>query len=84
MPARNNQPERTVRQQIWVRTCQISGGKKCTLTVTCVIACEIDPPEGVKPLEWRLLTNRSVETLGQAMEIIDCSLNSNISRPGGA
>ncbi len=27
MPARNNQPERTVRQQIWVRTCQISGGK---------------------------------------------------------
>ena len=71
MPARNNQPERTVRQQIWVRTCQISGGKKCTLTVTCVIACEINPPEGVKPLEWRLLTNRSVETLGQAMEIID-------------
>ncbi len=38
---------------------------------TCVIACEINPSEGVKPLEWRLLTNRSVETLGQAMEIID-------------
>ena len=31
---RNNQPERTARQHIRVRTCQISGGKKCTLTVT--------------------------------------------------
>jgi hypothetical protein len=27
--------------------------------------------EGVKLLEWRLLTNRTVETPGQAMEIID-------------
>jgi hypothetical protein len=46
-------------------------GKKCTLTVTCVIACEVNTPEGVKPLEWRLLINRTVETPGQAMEIID-------------
>jgi hypothetical protein len=29
---------------------------------------EVDPAEGVKPLEWMLLTDVAVETLGQACE----------------
>ena len=32
---------------------------------------EIDPPPGVKPLEWVLLTNREVATLEDAWERVD-------------
>ncbi|EGV27649.1 hypothetical protein ThidrDRAFT_4538 [Thiorhodococcus drewsii AZ1] len=30
-----------------------------------------DAPKGVKPIEWRLLTNRSAETLEAAVELIE-------------
>jgi hypothetical protein len=36
-----------------------------------VVAKEIDPPAGSTPVEWRLLTNRTAETLAQAAELID-------------
>lgn len=39
--------------------------------MTCVIAREVDAPVGVKPLEWRLLTNRLVLNLESAVELID-------------
>ena len=41
------------------------------LEVTCVIAREVDAPPDVKPIEWRLLTNRTVDTLESAAELID-------------
>lgn len=36
-----------------------------------VEAREIDPPEGKNPLCWQLLTNLSVESLADAMEVIE-------------
>ena len=40
--------------------------------MTAVWAQESDAPVGIaKPLEWRLLTNRSVTTLDEAAELID-------------
>lgn len=35
------------------------------------MAREVGPPVGVKPVEWRVLTNRSANTLEQATELID-------------
>jgi hypothetical protein len=38
------------------------------LRLWVVRVCEVDPPQGVKPLEWILLTNRKVATLEDAWE----------------
>jgi hypothetical protein len=35
------------------------------------VARELDAPTGVKPVEWRLLTNRAAPTLADAIELID-------------
>ncbi len=40
------------------------------VTVTALRAREESPPAGVEPLDWRLLTNRSADTLAQAAELI--------------
>lgn len=73
MPARHGVKARTVRQQVWVRKVDLptGKGKDKTVSVTCVIACEIDAPVGTKPIEWRLLTNREVGTLAAAVELIE-------------
>jgi hypothetical protein len=39
--------------------------------MTCVIAQEIGAPQGVKPIEWRLLTNRQAESLEAVTELIN-------------
>ena len=41
-----------------------------TVTMTLVEAKEIDPPAGVKPLHWRLLTTIAAEDAGAASEIV--------------
>ena len=41
------------------------------MSATCIVAREIDAPKGVKPVEWRLLTNRAAPTLADAIELID-------------
>ncbi len=41
------------------------------MTVTAILAREEQPPAGEKPIEWRLLTNRSAETLETVVELID-------------
>lgn len=69
--ARENRKARSVRQQLWAREVEISDGKRGRLTVTCLIAREVGAPAGAKPVEWRLLTNRAVETREQAVELID-------------
>ena len=71
MPSRHGQAARLVRQQVFA--CQISlpdsqGGR---MRVTCLIAKEIGAPEGIKPIEWRLLTNRKAATLEAVVELID-------------
>jgi hypothetical protein len=37
--------------------------------VTCLIAKETGAPDGVKPVEWRLLTNRAAPTLDDLVEV---------------
>lgn len=67
LASRHGQAERTVRQRLWAHAVDLPTG----LRVTCVIAREVDAPAGVKPLEWRLLTNRPVLNLESAVELID-------------
>ena len=71
MAARDKQAARTVRHQLWTRSVEISDGKAGRITVACVVRREIGAPKGVKPIEWRLLTNRPAPTLEQAVELID-------------
>lgn len=41
------------------------------ITVWAVLAKEIDPPEGVDPIEWMLLTTMEVANFDQAVEKLD-------------
>jgi hypothetical protein len=45
--------------------------EKRPLPLWVVRVVEVNPPRGVKPLEWLLLTNRPVETLADAWERVD-------------
>ena len=65
------QKARTVRQQVRFRLVKMSDGRGGQLDAYCVIASEVDAPPGVQPIEWRLLTNRKVESFESAAELID-------------
>ena len=39
--------------------------------MTCIVASEIGTPEGVTPVQWRLLTNREAPTLAKVIELIN-------------
>lgn len=41
-----------------------------SLPMRAVHAVEVDPPAGVEPVEWMLLTNLPVENIGDALEVI--------------
>lgn len=68
---REKQKAREVRQQLWARPVLIGDGKKGQIEATCIVAREVGAPAGVKPVEWRLLSNRCASTLEQARELID-------------
>lgn len=69
--SRHGQKAREVRQQLWARRVEIPGGKSEPASATCVVAREIGVPAGVKPVEWRLLSNRAAPTLADVVELID-------------
>jgi hypothetical protein len=71
LDGRAKQKPREVRQQLWARPVLIGDGKKGQIEATCIVAREVNAPAGVKPVEWRLLTNRAATTLEQASELID-------------
>lgn len=73
LPSRQGQAEREVHQHVWARRISLPDGNGGTgrLLVTCVIAKELHPPEGVKAVEWRLLTNREAKTFESIVELID-------------
>ena len=71
LAARPGTKARIVRQQLWARRVELNAGKREAVTVTCLIAREIDAPSGVKPIEWRLLTNRSANSAAEVAELID-------------
>ena len=71
LPARHGVKKRRVRQQIWVRRVELPAAQGQSVRASCLIAREFDTPAGVKPVEWRLLTNRQASTLPEAIELID-------------
>jgi hypothetical protein len=71
LAARQGQAAREVRQQLWARPISLPDGRGGQLSVSCLIAREINSPAGSKPVEWRLLTNRSAESLEAVVELID-------------
>ncbi len=71
MASRQGQAARDVRQQLWARPVSLPDGRGGQLSVTCLIAREINAPAGCKPVEWRLLTNRVADGFAAAIELID-------------
>ena len=71
LPSRHGQAARQVRQQLFARQVSLADGEGGRLPVTCLIAKEIAAPDGVKPVEWRLLTNRPAQILDDLVELIE-------------
>ena len=71
LPPGRGRAAREVRQELYAKRVRLSNRRQGHLEVTCVIARELDAPTGVKPIEWRLLTNRTAETLEAVVELID-------------
>jgi hypothetical protein len=72
VPRHGGQPARTARMAVRFANLTLAPpGKKTnlpSLPMTVVWSREIDPPAGIKPLDWMLLANRPVDTLEQALE----------------
>jgi hypothetical protein len=78
VPAKEGQPARTAKvgvswQRVKIRPPKQRRGDErgVPLTAWVVRVSEIDPPAGVTPLEWILLTNVPVHTLEDAFERVD-------------
>lgn len=71
MGSRHGVKARLVRQQLWAERIELPAGKGSPVAVTCIVAREFDAPAGVKPIEWRLLTNRTAVTPDEVIELID-------------
>ena len=71
MASREGQKRRTVRQQCWAKRVDLPMGKDRHVSVTCIVTQEINAPEGVKPVVWRLLTNREAPALDDIVQLID-------------
>lgn len=71
LPGGRGRKARRVTQRIRTERIELDDGAKGRLLVSCVLAEEIDAPAGAKPVVWRLLSNRAVDTLEQAVELID-------------
>lgn len=71
MPSRQGQKARDVRQRVWARRTSVSDGRGGQVAVSCLVAREENAPVGVKRVEWRLLTNRPIETFEAVTELID-------------
>ncbi len=69
--SRHGQAARIVRQQIFARPVSLADGQGGRMSVTGLIAKETAAPVGVKPVEWRLLTNRTAQTLDDLVERIE-------------
>lgn len=69
--SRHGQPARQVRQQVCVRRATLPAAEGKALAMTCLVVREAEAPKGIKPIEWRLLTNRELSSLEGAVELID-------------
>jgi len=71
LPPTKRRKSRPVRQQLRAKRLALSNRRGGSLEVTCVIATEINPPPGETPIEWRLLSNRTVKDFAAAAELVD-------------
>lgn len=71
MASRQGQRAREVVQQVWAQTLELPDGKGRFVKASCIVAKEMQPAAGDKPVEWRLLTNLPVQSLEQAARMID-------------
>jgi Transposase DNA-binding/Transposase Tn5 dimerisation domain len=72
LSAAPDRPARLVRQTLYREVVTLPQCKGApAVTVTAILACEKHPPAGAKAIEWRLLTNRTAETLEAVVELID-------------
>ncbi len=71
LAARQGVTARRVRQELRVLRTQWSDGKGGVVEASVVLASEIGAPAGIKPVQWRLLTNRRVDSPEQVLELID-------------
>ncbi len=71
LPSRHGQPARAIRQHVWVKQVALPDRLGGTVHATCVIARETHPPQGNKPVEWRLLSNREGVDFDAAVALID-------------
>ena len=71
LASRQAQRAREVVQQVWAQALQLPDGQGGFVQATCIVAKETEPAADDKPIEWRLLTNLPVDTLEQAVRMID-------------
>ena len=79
MPAGRGRKARVVQQELRAQrvVLKAAGPDKAgepgrpAIEMTCVIASEVNVPVGAKPVIWRLLSNRAVQTLEQAAELVE-------------
>jgi hypothetical protein len=70
LPAAPGRPARTVRQTLRMERVTLQPARGTAVEVTALLAYENNPPPGQTPLGGRLLTNRGVQTLEEALELI--------------
>jgi hypothetical protein len=70
LPPTKQRKSRPVRQQVLAKRVAFSDRRGGQLQAICLIATEINAPEGETPVEWRLLTNREVNDFAVAAEFV--------------
>ena len=70
---RDGRKPQVVRQQLRAKRMRLDHDNHAegAIEMTCMVASEVDAPAGVKPVCWRLLTNREASTPAQIIEIND-------------
>jgi hypothetical protein len=69
LPGRAGQKAREVKQTLRAQRVKLPGASGPT--VTCVLAQEIGAPASMRPVVWRLLTNREADNIDAVVELID-------------
>jgi hypothetical protein len=69
LPGRAGHRAREVMQKL--RASRLQLPRKRQLEVTCVVAREIGVPTGLRPVVWRLVTNRQAQSRDAVIEFID-------------
>ena len=72
LSAAPDRPARLVRQTLYHQAVTLPAHHgQPAVTVTAILAREEQPPAGEKAITWRLLTNRTADTLGDVVQLID-------------